>query len=221
MSLDLWLVYLAAAVGLSLTPGPNGLLALTHGANFGLRSTVWTVLGGALGFLTIIALSLAGLGALLAASETAFVVAKWIGGAYLVWLGVRLWRSPAPAIAVPGEASPGETAGTVAGRAAGRAAGPGAPRLFGQGLVVSVSNPKAIIFFAAFLPQFMVPGTPFMLQLLLLGGTFVVVEIVYELMLAGLAGRIAPWLGRHGRLFNRAAGGTFVGIGALLATANR
>jgi threonine/homoserine/homoserine lactone efflux protein len=217
MSLDLWLVYLAAAVGLSLTPGPNGLLALTHGANFGLRSTVWTVLGGALGFLTIIALSLAGLGALLAASETAFVVAKWIGGAYLVWLGVRLWRSPAPAIAVPGEASPGETAGTVAGRAAG----PGAPRLFGQGLVVSVSNPKAIIFFAAFLPQFMVPGTPFMLQLLLLGGTFVVVEIVYELMLAGLAGRIAPWLGRHGRLFNRAAGGTFVGIGALLATANR
>jgi threonine/homoserine/homoserine lactone efflux protein len=109
----------------------------------------------------------------------------------------------------------------VAGRAAGRAAGPGAPRLFGQGLVVSVSNPKAIIFFAAFLPQFMVPGTPFMLQLLLLGGTFVVVEIVYELMLAGLAGRIAPWLGRHGRLFNRAAGGTFVGIGALLATANR
>jgi threonine/homoserine/homoserine lactone efflux protein len=221
MSLDLWLVYLAAAVGLSLTPGPNGLLALTHGANFGLRSTVWTVLGGALGFLTIIALSLAGLGALLAASETAFVVAKWIGGAYLVWLGVRLWRSPAPAIAVPGEASPGETAGTVAGRAAGRAAGPGAPRLFGQGLVVSLSNPKAIIFFAAFLPQFMVPGTPFMLQLLLLGGTFVVVEIVYELMLAGLAGRIAPWLGRHGRLFNRAAGGTFVGIGALLATANR
>jgi threonine/homoserine/homoserine lactone efflux protein len=217
MSLDLWLVYLAAAVGLSLTPGPNGLLALTHGANFGLRSTVWTVLGGALGFLTIIALSLAGLGALLAASETAFVVAQWIGGAYLVWLGVRLWRSPAPAIAVPGEASPGETAGTVAGTVAG----PGAPRLFGQGLVVSVSNPKAIIFFAAFLPQFMVPGTPFMLQLLLLGGTFVVVEIVYELMLAGLAGRIAPWLGRHGRLFNRAAGGTFVGIGALLATANR
>jgi homoserine/homoserine lactone efflux protein len=213
MSLDLWLVYLAAAVGLSLTPGPNGLLALTHGANFGLRSTVWTVLGGALGFLTIIALSLAGLGALLAASETAFVVAKWVGGAYLVWLGIRLWRSPAPAIAVPGEVAAGETGGA--------AAGPGALRLFGQGLVVSVSNPKAIIFFAAFLPQFMVPGTPFALQLLLLGGTFVVVEIVYELMLAGLAGRIAPWLGRHGRLFNRAAGGTFVGIGALLATANR
>lgn len=213
MSLDLWLVYLAAAVGLSLTPGPNGLLALTHGANFGLRPTVWTVLGGALGFLTIIALSLAGLGALLAASETAFVVAKWIGGAYLVWLGVRLWRSPAPAIAVP--------EGTEAEGTVRAVAGPGAPRLFAQGLVVSVSNPKAIIFFAAFLPQFMVPGTPFALQLLLLGGTFVVVEIVYELMLAGLAGRIAPWLGRHGRLFNRAAGGTFVGIGALLATANR
>jgi homoserine/homoserine lactone efflux protein len=209
MSLDLWLVYLAAAIGLSLTPGPNGLLSLTHGACFGLRPAVWTVLGGAAGFLLLIAASLAGLGALLAASEAAFTAAKWAGGAYLVWLGIRLWRSPAPVVAAP--------AGALAG-------GPGAARplrLFGQGFLVAVSNPKALIFFAAFLPQFMVPGTSFAMQLLLLGGTFVVVEVVYELVLAGLAGRIAPWLGRHGRLFNRAAGGTFIGIGAALATTSR
>ncbi len=67
----------------------------------------------------------------------------------------------------------------------------------------------------------MVPGVPFLLQLALLGGTFVIVEILYELMLAGLAHRIAPWIMRHGRAFNRIAGGTFVGIGAALATANR
>ena len=209
MSLDLWLVYLAAAIGLSLTPGPNGLLALTHGACFGLRPTAWTVLGGALGFFLLIAASLAGMGALLAASEGAFTAAKWVGAAYLVYLGVRLWRSPAPVVAAPG---PG----------AGQDAASARPlRLFGQGLLVAVSNPKALIFFAAFLPQFMVPGASLVSQLFILGGTFVVTEVVYELLLAGLAGRIAPWLGRHGRWFNRAAGGTFVGIGAALATTNR
>ena len=209
MSLELWLVYLAAAIGLSLTPGPNGLLVLTHGARFGLQSAVWTVLGGALGFLLLIAASLAGMGALLAASETAFTAAKWVGGAYLVYLGIRLWRSPAPVVAAEASAGSGALDATPS------------LRLFGDGLFVAVSNPKALLFFAAFLPQFMVPGASFASQLLLLGGTFVLVEVVYELVLAGLAGRIAPWLGRHGRTFNRAAGGTFIGIGAALATTSR
>ena len=207
MSLDLWLIYLAAAIGLSLTPGPNGLLSLAHGACFGFRPTVWTVLGGALGFLILIAVSLAGMGALLASSERAFTIAKWMGAAYLVYLGIRVWRSPAPVITA------------VAGAEALEDARPW--RLFAQGLLVAVSNPKALIFFAAFLPQFIVPGTGFVPQLLVLGGTFVVVEIAYELTLAGLAHRIAPWLGRHGRWFNRAAGGTFVGIGAALTAASR
>jgi threonine/homoserine/homoserine lactone efflux protein len=210
MSLELWLLYLAAAIGLSLTPGPNGLLALTSGARFGLRPAVWTVLGGALGFLLVIAASLAGLGALLAASEAAFTVAKWIGGAYLVWLGLRLWRAPAPVV----------SAGAAAPDAALAAeARPG--RLFARGFLVAASNPKSLIFFAAFLPQFMTPGAGFLSQLLVLGGTFLVVEILYELMLAKLAQRIAPWLTRHGRWFNRATGGAFVGIGAALATAGR
>jgi len=207
MSLELWLIYLLAAVGLSLTPGPNGLLSLTHGACFGFRPTVYTVLGGALGFFLLIAASLAGMGALLATSEQAFTVAKWIGAAYLVYLGVRVWRSPPPVIAAGAQA-----AGTREVRAL---------RMFSQGFLVAVSNPKGLIFFAAFLPQFIVPGVPFAVQLLVFGGTFVVVEVVYELLLAGFAQRIAPWLGRHGRWFNRAAGGTFVGIGAALTTASR
>ena len=207
MSLELWLIYLLAAVGLSLTPGPNGLLSLTHGACFGMRATVHTVLGGALGFFVLIAASLAGMGALLAASEQAFTVAKWIGAAYLVYLGIRVWRAPAPAIA----AEP-----ALSGAPAARPL-----RMFNQGFLVAVSNPKGIIFFAAFLPQFIVPGVPFLTQLAIFGGTFVVVEVVYELLLAGLAQRIAPWLARYGRWFNRIAGGTFVGIGAALTTASR
>ena len=205
MTFDFWLVYLLAAVGLSLTPGPNGLLSLTHGVRFGFARTVFTVLGGVLGFMVLIAASLAGLGALLATSEAAFTAAKWIGAAYLVYLGIRLWNAPPPKVSTP-DAPGGE--GSVG-------------RLFLQGFLVAVSNPKALIFFAAFLPQFMVPGASYWLQLVVLGGTFAVVEFVYELILAGAAQRIAPWLGRHGRWFNGITGSCFVGIGGLLATANR
>lgn len=207
MSLELWLIYCAAAVGLSLTPGPNGLLALTHGVRFGIRRAAFTALGGISGFLLLIAASLAGLGALLAASEQAFTVTKWLGAAYLVYLGVRTWRAP-PAMVILGDGSgaPGDF---------------GPARLFSQGFLVAVSNPKALIFFAAFLPQFMQPGVPYPVQLAVLGGTFAVVEFVYELALAGAAQRVAPWLGRHGRWFNRITGATFVGIGGMLASTSR
>jgi len=207
MTLELWIIYALAAIGLSLTPGPNGLLSLTHGVQFGLARTVFTVAGGVSGFMVLVAASLAGLGALLAASETAFTVAKWIGAAYLVYLGIRLWRAPPPKVS----ASPNDDIGREVGAA----------RLFVQGFLVAISNPKALIFFAAFLPQFMVPGESYLVQLIVLGGTFGVVEFCYELVLAGMAQKIAPWLGRHGTWFNRIAGSTFVGIGGLLTTANR
>lgn len=207
MSIELWLVYLVAAIGLSLTPGPNGLLTLTHGACFGLRPTIYTVLGGGLGFFVLIAASLAGMGALLAASEHAFTVAKWIGAGYLVYLGIRVWRSPAPGIAPGSQGGQPQPANKL--------------RMFNQGFLVAVSNPKGLIFFAAFLPQFIVAGDSYVFQLLVFGGTFVVVEVAYELLLAGMAQRIAPWLARHGRWFNRATGGTFIGVGAVLTTASR
>lgn len=206
MSVELWLVYLVAAVGLSLTPGPNGLLSLTHGACFGLRPTIYTVLGGALGFFLLIAASLAGMGALLATSEQAFTIAKWIGAVYLIYLGIRVWRSPAP---------------VTPGLQAARPRPANKLRMFNQGFLVAVSNPKGLVFFAAFLPQFIVPGGSYLLQLLIFGGTFVVVEVGYELFLAGMAQRIAPWLARHGRWFNRATGGTFIGVGVVLTTASR
>ena len=105
MALHTWLIYLTAVFGLSLTPGPNGLLALTHGALYGHRRALWTVTGGMLGFVLLMALSMFGLAALLKASAHALLVLKWLGAAYLIWLGIGMLRSrkvdPQQVVAAP------------------------------------------------------------------------------------------------------------------------
>ncbi|MEK8052663.1 LysE family translocator [Ideonella sp. DXS22W] len=200
-----WLL-LAAAIGLSLTPGPNSLLVLTHGALHGHRRTLWTVAGGALGFVALIALSLAGIGALLKASAGALIVLKWVGGAYLVWLGVQLWRAP-PIRLQSGNGQDGPGGPAADGRPA---------TLFRQGLLTAVSNPKALLFYGAFLPQFIDGARPLLPQFITMAVVFGVVECLVEIGLAMLAHRVRPWLERLGRRFNRACGGMFVAMGAAL-----
>jgi threonine/homoserine/homoserine lactone efflux protein len=198
LDLQNWLVYTAAAVGLSLTPGPNGLLALTHGALYGARRTVFTILGGSVGFAAVIALSMFGIGALLAANVGLLVLLKWLGGAYLVWLGIQVWRSPALA-----------QSRTEAKLTSGRS-------LFQAGLFSALSNPKGMLFFVAFLPQFIDPAQSLFIQFVIMAATFVVIEFFYELIVASLADRIQPWLKKVGKTFNRVFGGVFIGIGILL-----
>src|SRR6267143_3824325 len=106
MNLNTWLIYLLAAIGLSLSPGPNGLLALTHGALHGRRKAMYTIFGGAFGFIAVVAFSMLGIGALLKTSLLWLTVMKWVGGAYLVWLGIQVWRSPPIGIEVRGSAEP-------------------------------------------------------------------------------------------------------------------
>lgn len=199
MDFNIWLIYLAAVVGLSLSPGPNGLLALTHGALHGRRKAVYTVLGGATGFSTVIALSLFGIGALLQTSLVWLTILKWVGGAYLVWLGIQVWRSPPIDI-------------EVRTPAASRSGWP----LFQQGVLAAVTNPKGILFFAAFLPQFVDTARSLPVQFVIMAGTFAVVEVSYEMVVASLAHRIRPWLQRVGRRFNQACGGVFMAIGCAL-----
>jgi homoserine/homoserine lactone efflux protein len=199
MEFETWLLYLAASVGLSLSPGPNGLLALTHGAIHGRRMALFTISGGVLGFVIVIALSLFGIGALLQASITWLTVLKWLGGAYLVWLGIQLWRSPPMQLrdAGDGDTRPGSA-------------------LFREGLLSAVTNPKALLFFAAFLPQFIDPNRSLLVQFAVMAGTFGVIEFLYELGVAHAADRIRPWLARVGRRFNQACGGFFVAIGVAM-----
>ena len=92
MQFETWLVYVLAVIGLSLSPGPNGLLALSHGALYGRRMALYTIIGGCLGFVMVIAVSMFGIGALLKSSLFWLSVLKWVGGAYLVWLGIQIWR---------------------------------------------------------------------------------------------------------------------------------
>ena len=199
MAWHTWLIYLMAAVGLSLTPGPNSLLALTNGALHGHRRTLWTVAGGALGFVAVIALSMLGIGALLQASASALLVLKWVGGAYLVWLGVQLWRAPPLNL-----------------QAVGGAPFPRRSQLFRQGLFAAVSNPKALLFYGAFLPQFIDPARSLWLQFAVMAGTFAVIECVVEVVLARLAHRVRPALERFGKRFNRVCGGAFAAMGVAL-----
>jgi threonine/homoserine/homoserine lactone efflux protein len=124
---------------------------------------------------------------------------KWVGGAYLVWLGIQVWRSPPIGLEIRGAAAP--RAGWS---------------LFQQGALSALTNPKGLLFFAAFLPQFIDPARSLLVQFLVMAGTFAVIEIGTEVFIASMAHRISPWLRRVGRRFNQACGGLFMAIGVAL-----
>ncbi|AZL68438.1 MULTISPECIES: LysE family translocator [Pseudomonas] len=199
MALDTWLIYLLASIGLSLTPGPNSLLALTHGALYGARRTLFTIVGGVFGFSALIALAMFGLSALLQASAQVLTVLKWVGGAYLVWLGIQLWRTPALHLELNADSARLGNAG-----------------LFRQGFLSAMANPKVLLFYGAFLPQFIDPQRGLALQFVVMAATFASVEFVVEYLLARLAYRIRPWLSKGGKGFNRCCGGLFALIGVAL-----
>ncbi|WP_369991183.1 LysE family translocator [Pseudomonas xanthosomatis] len=199
MTLDTWLIYLLASIGLSLTPGPNSLLALTHGALYGARRTLFTIVGGVFGFSALIALAMFGLSALLQASASVLTVLKWVGGAYLVWLGWQLWRSPALHLETAGQAVRLSNAG-----------------LFRQGLLSALANPKVLLFYGAFLPQFIDPQRGLLVQFVVMAATFASVEFLVEYLLARLAFRVRPWLAKGGKGFNRCCGSLFALIGVAL-----
>jgi homoserine/homoserine lactone efflux protein len=199
MQLDTWLVYLVAAIGMSLSPGPNGLLALTHGAQHGSRKTLFTIFGGAFGFVAIMALSMFGIGALIKSSIVWLTVLKWVGGAYLVWLGVQVWRAPPIELAASTDATDVDSWS-----------------LFRQGALSAATNPKGLLFFSAFLPHFIDPNRSLLLQFAVMAATFVATEVLTEYALASAATRVRPWLARVGRRFNRCCGGIFAASGAAL-----
>jgi threonine/homoserine/homoserine lactone efflux protein len=202
MTLDDYLLFLPACFAINMAFGPNNLLSLSNGARDG---TVAAASGRLVAFAIMIAVAGLGLGTLLTASEVAFAAVKWIGAAYLIWLGIKLLRADAP---------------VLDRGAAGR---PQPMRaLIRQEFWVAAGNPKAILVFTAFFPQFVVPSD-YAASFALLGASFLVLEVVAITAYALIGARLGRVFrtARPFRWLNRISGSLMIGFGLLLAAARR
>ena len=197
MSLDHWLAFAAASAVLVVIPGPTVLLVVSYALGQGWRTALPMAVGVALGDFTAMTLSILGLGALLAASDTVFMALKWLGAAYLVWLGIKLWRA----------------GGTLDARPRTDAASPA--RLLGHAWLVTALNPKSLTFFVAFLPQFLDRHADFWTQMLIFETTFLALAFANAFGYALIAARARDVVRNPKaiRIFNRTGGTLLVGAG--------
>lgn len=197
MSFESWAAFAAATAILLMIPGPTILLVVSYALGQGWRTAFPMAVGVALGDFTAMTLSLLGLGALLATSATIFTLLKWAGAAYLVWLGIKLFRAGGTL-----DARPREDATS-------------APRMLAHAWLVTALNPKSLTFFVAFLPQFLDPARDFWMQMLIFEATFVTLAFANAFGYALLASR-ARGVVRNPRaigLFNKVGGSLLIGAG--------
>lgn len=205
MTLAVWLGFLLAAILIAVTPGPGAVISMSTGMRHGYWAALTAILGLQAAILLHLLIVALGLGALLAASETAFALVKFIGAAYLVWLGIQRWRAPPlPAGATP-DASP------VLSKS-----------LFLQGLMVNLTNPKAIVFIGALVPQFVDPVKAQVGQYLLIAMTLCLTDMFVMSCYALAASRLGGWMRDPAaiRSQNRLFGGLFISAGAILAVSS-
>ncbi len=209
MDFSLWLAFVAASTALLLIPGPTVLLVLAYAVGQGKRVAVPTALGVATGDLIAMSASLAGLGALVLTSATLFMALKWAGAVYLVWLGVRMLLSAKHATLDLPNAAPGAAVGPQTA--------------FLNAATVTALNPKSIVFFIAFVPQFLDPAAPILGQSAILIATFVGLAAFNALAYALLAARLRATIRRPAivRWLTRAGGTTLIGMGVATATIRR
>ncbi|MEM9146430.1 MAG: LysE family translocator [Pseudomonadota bacterium] len=209
MDLELWLAFAVASAVLLAIPGPTVMVVVAQALARGRASGWITVPGVVLGDFTAMTISLAGAGAVLAASATLFTALKLAGAAYLIWLGIQLWRNPPQAL----EPS---ALDTETGRQTNR-------RLFWQSYVVTALNPKSIVFFVAFVPQFLDPTAPLLVQFVVLEATFLALAGLNTALWAVAAGALRSRIGRPSvlRAMARTGAGFLIGAGVLTALARR
>ena len=197
MTIQTWLAFAAASTVLVVIPGPTVLLVVSYALGRGWRTALPMAAGVALGDFTAMTLSMVGLGALLAASATVFTVLKWIGAAYLVWLGVKLWRAGGAL-----QAEPRHDAASAA-------------RMVAHAWIVTALNPKSITFFVAFLPQFLDPAADFATQMIVFEATFLVLAFANAFGYARVAVRARGMVRSPDaiRVVNRVGGTLLIGAG--------
>lgn len=198
-----WLLFLPACFALNAAPGPNNITAFVNGARLDTPSALAAGMGRLPAFAILIGLTVVGLGAALAHSAAAFTAIKFVGAAYLIYVGVKLWRAPAPSM----ERAPNESV-----RALAR-----------QDFLVAIGNPKAIAIFTAFFPQFLDVGAPIAPQLLAMGVVFLILEVLAMGLYVTL-GRLArgPLASFNGfGWLNKGLGAFLIGSGTVMATSQR
>ena len=205
MHLSNWLLFCSVALLVTFSPGPAVLLAISNAIAVGPRRAMISSMGNGFGLFIISGVAMAGMGVVLATSATAFMLLKLAGALYLVYLGIKQWRSKTSVVA-------------DAPVALGAANPNSFWKLFRQGLTVALTNPKAILFFSALFPQFITPGEPVAIQFTVLTTSFVACAMLAHLFYANLARLLKTQLATPGRarLFNRICGGAFVLLGLSL-----
>ncbi|WP_380872643.1 amino acid transporter [Sphingomonas sp. DBB INV C78] len=203
MTLHTWWLFFVAVFLLCGTPGPNMLHVMTRSVRFGLKRSLIAMAGCLSGLITLLIASAAGLAALLIASPRLFDALRYAGVAYLIWLGIKAWRDREAPIDVGRDTL---------------TAGLSAAQLFRGGFLISISNPKALIFIAAFLPQFINRAAPEAPQFAILVATFAAAEMFWYAVYALGGQKLARLLVRPGlgRAFNKLTGGIFIGFGLAL-----
>lgn len=209
MTLSTWWLFIIMTFVVSATPGPNMLYVMSTSARHGVNAAVVAMAGCMTALLAMMSISAAGLGALLHTFPTVFEVLRLAGAAYLAYLGVKCWRAPvsdATDDGVSPDAMPTAQRGAI----------------YRQGFLVAASNPKAILFAAAFFPQFIHPEAAKLPQFAILLATFSVIEVAWYFVYAVSGKSLAVYLRRATvmRAFNRVTGGVFIGFAGLMATAH-
>lgn len=197
VSIETWAAFAAASAVLVVIPGPTILLVVSYALGQGWRTALPMAVGVALGDFTAMSLSLLGLGAVLAASASVFTALKWIGAAYLVWLGIKLWRAGGALDAKP------------------RTDAASAFKMLGHAWLVTALNPKGLTFFIAFMPQFLDTAQPLLPQIGVFGTTFLVLAFANAFTYALVASRARRVVSspRALGLFNKAGGSLLIGAG--------
>lgn len=205
MSLTLWLTFVVAAVLISVSPGAGAVNTMSNGLQYGVKRSVPAILGLQLGYGAQILLVGAGLGAVIASSTLALSFIKWLGVAYLVWLGIQKWREP------------------VITQASDEKADVSSSRRFWRATLVNLTNPKATVFLIALFPQFLVAGEPHGPQLATMGITLILVDCVVMLGYALLASQLFRFMTtpRRQKRMNQVFGSLFVVAAVALASFRR
>ncbi|GCA51228.1 MULTISPECIES: LysE family translocator [Sinorhizobium] len=208
MSFEHWFAFAAASAVLLAIPGPTILLVISYALGHGRKIAGATVAGVALGDFTAMTASMLGLGALLATSAAIFTVLKWVGAAYLVWLGIKLWKAPVG----------NDSGSTLETSPAERPL-----RIFVHTYAVTALNPKSILFFVAFLPQFLDLSRPLFAQMAIFETTFLILATINAALYAWLAAAAGSTIRKPNvrRIVNRLGGSLLIGAGLLTAGLKR